>query len=178
MGSEGNMVESSGNVSALIGVHYQEIRGLLWAITHNEATADELAQETFIVALKKNAIHNLAGDGMRLWLRETARRLAMNELRRKRPLALEPETLGSVSAADTSTEDGPTFSDELSALRECMADLSDKDRELLAARYEHGISVAEIAQKLKLSPDYVKLKLFRLRRALGERIKRKVASYA
>lgn len=176
------MVESSGNVSALIGVHYQEIRGLLWAITHNEATADELAQETFIVALKRGAIQNMTGDGMRLWLRETARRLALNEMRRKRPLALEPEMLGAVSTDDSDGPagegEGSTYSDELSALRECMADLPEADRTLLAERYEHGTPVAEIAKKMKLSPDYVKLKLFRLRKALGERIKRKVSRYA
>src|SRR5207248_692703 len=110
----------------------------------------------------------------------TARRLALNELRRKRPLALEPEMLGAVSSDDAQSGEGEgaPYSDELSALRECMSELSESDRSLLAARYEKGTPVAEIAQKFKLSPDYVKLKLFRLRKTLGERIKRKVSRYA
>lgn len=172
------------DTDAQIGEHYQEIKSLLWAITRNEATAEELAQETYIVALKRGMFENVPGEGVRLWLRETARRLAMNELRRKRPKSLEPEVLGGIASAvqvaDASAgeESGSaTFDDELTALRACMADLSGADRQLLAARYEHGTPIAEIAVQLKLSPDYIKLKLFRLRKVLGERIKRKVSGH-
>ena len=170
---------------AQIGVHYQEIKSLLWAITRNEATAEELAQETYIVALKRGMFVNVQGEGVRLWLRETARRLALNELRRKRPKSLDPEVLGGIASALHATDanagaemGAATFDDELMALRECMTDLSETDRQLLAARYEHGTPIAEIAVQLKLSPDYIKLKLFRLRKVLGERIKRKVSGHA
>jgi DNA-directed RNA polymerase specialized sigma24 family protein len=91
------MAEGSGNIEALVAEHYREVHGLLWVLTRNQHTADELAQEVFIVALKRGMA---PGDGMRLWLRETARRLAMNELRRKRPAPLEPKDLAALPGMD------------------------------------------------------------------------------
>ncbi|HLX61666.1 MAG TPA: sigma-70 family RNA polymerase sigma factor [Planctomycetota bacterium] len=169
------MAEAAGNLEALIGEHYREVHGLLWALTRNQATADELAQEVFIVALKKGMA---PGDGMRLWLRETARRLAMNELRRKRPKALDTEDLAVLPGMAVSDEAGKTesFDDELSALRACLSELPEPDRKLLSERYNGGASIAELAQKTGMSVEYVKLKLFRLRKTLGERIRRKVLS--
>lgn len=169
------MAESSEQIEALVSAHYREVHGLLWALTRNQATADELAQEVFIVAMRRVAV---PGDGMRLWLRETARRLAMNELRRKRPKPLEPEDLNALPAMSVQSEgsESESFDDELSALRACMTELPEADRTLLTERYHSGASIADMAKRSGLSPEYVKLKLFRLRKMLGERIKRKVAT--
>ena len=96
------MAEASENIDALVNAHYREVHGLLCAITRNHATADELAQEVFIVAMKRGVA---PGDGMRLWLRETARRLAMNELRRKRPKSLEPDDLNALPGMSSQSSD-------------------------------------------------------------------------
>lgn len=167
------MPEVPDNMDAMVEAHYREVHGLLCAITRNQATADELAQEVFIVAMKRGVI---AGDGMRLWLRETARRIAMNELRRKRPTALEPEDLNALPAMTVRAQPGDTeeYEDELSALRSCMSELPAPDRQLLAERYEAGTPITDIAKRLGMSAEYVKLKLFRLRKVLGERIRRRV----
>jgi RNA polymerase sigma-70 factor (ECF subfamily) len=168
------MAESSGNIEALVRDHYREVHGLLWALTRNQHTADELTQEVFIVALKRGMA---PGEGMRLWLRETARRLAMNEMRRKRPAPLVPRDLAELPGLTVVAESGrvESFEDELTALRDCLADLPEADRELLSERYHSGTSIAELAEKTGTSVEYLKLKLFRLRKTLGERIKRKVA---
>lgn len=169
------MAESSESIDALVNLHYREVHGLLCALTRNQATADELTQEVFIVAMRRGVI---AGDGMRLWLRETARRLALNELRRKRPAPLERDDLNALPGMSTATEIGESeeFEDELAALRTCMKELPEADQKLLAERYDNGASIAEIAERLKMSPEYVKLKLFRLRKALADRIRRKVST--
>jgi len=169
------MAEASENIEALVNAHYREVHGLLCALTRNQATADELAQEVFIVAMKRGII---PGDGMRLWLRETARRLAMNELRRKRPKALDSEDLNALPGMSVQNEtcESDEFEDELTALRTCMKDLPEADRQLLAERYDAGASIADIAKRLGMSPEYVKLKLFRLRKVLGDRIRRKVST--
>lgn len=168
------MAEGSGNIEALVGEHYREVHGMLWALTRNQHTADELAQEVFIVALKKGMA---PGEGMRLWLRETARRLAMNEMRRKRPAPVDAKDLAALPAFAVSGETGrpEPFEDELAALKECLAELPEDDRALLSERYQSGTSIADLAVKTGISVEYLKLKLFRLRKTLGERIKRKVA---
>ncbi len=180
---EGLMAETSGNIEALVGAHYREVHGLLWALTRNQATADELTQDVFIVAMKKDSVSGVSGmgmvpgDGMRLWLRETARRLAFNEMRRKRPAPLEPQDLNALPgmSVHAGAQDSEDFDDEVAALRQCMSELPEADRKLLSERYS-GASIADLAKSSGLSVDYVKLKLFRLRKALGERIRKKVAA--
>jgi RNA polymerase sigma factor (sigma-70 family) len=118
------------------------------------------------------------GDGMRLWLRETARRLAMNELRRKRPKPLEPRDLIALPGMEDNSESlrglVEPFDEELTVLRVCLAELPEEDRKLLTERYHSSTPIADLAEQMGLSADYLKLKLFRLRKTLGERIKRKV----
>jgi RNA polymerase sigma-70 factor (ECF subfamily) len=124
------MPNATSALEALIGAHSREVHGLLMAITRNQAIAEELTQEVFLVAFRKQMG---PGPGMRLWLRDVARKLALNELRRKRP---EPLDLSRAEPSGASTEAAPrvSFEEELSALRRCLAELAEGDRRLLASR--------------------------------------------
>ncbi|MHC4914357.1 MAG: sigma-70 family RNA polymerase sigma factor [Planctomycetota bacterium] len=168
------MGPGAGDLEALVNAHAREVYGLLLAITRNPATAEELTQEVFVVALRKGM---RPGIGMRLWLREVARRLAMNELRRKRPSALGGDAeLAALPAAGRAG--GPAerdFEEELAALRKCMAELGNEDRGVLADRYERGEPLASIAARLSQTEGYIKQRLFRLRRRLAECIRRRLA---
>lgn len=169
------MPDPSGDLERLMEAHYAEVHGLLWALTRNRATADDLAQEVFIVALKRGMA---PGEGMRFWLRETARRIALSDLRRKRPTALQPEDLQALPGMSSDlkeAEDGALgFSDELDVMRECLKELPESDRRLLNEKYQNGASIEALAEQFGLSADYVKLKLFRLRKLLSEKITRRI----
>jgi len=109
---------------------------------------------------------------MRLWLREVARRMAMNELRRKRPEAMN------LSEAQLATGGEPPragFEEELAALRRCLAELVEADRALLAARYERQAPLEIVAGELAQSIGYLKQRLYRLRKRLAECVRRRMA---
>ena len=165
------MAESSEGLEALVKSHSREVHSLLLAITRNAAIAEELAQEVFLLAFRKGV---QPGPGMRAWLRETARNLAMNELRRKRPAAqaLHDSQLA-VPAADVPPE--VPLEEELAALHKCLGELAEADRELLAARYERGEPLEKLAAALAQSAGYLKQRLFRLRRRLGQCVKRRLS---
>ncbi len=168
------MAEAGHELELLVSAHGKEVYSLLLAITRNRATAEELAQEVFLVALKKGM---RAGRGMRLWLREVARRLALNELRRKRPAYLGSEAeLAGLAAAPAEAGVVPAdFNEELAALRKCLAELGAADRDLLARRYERTEPLASIALRCEQSIGYIKQRLFRLRKRLGGCIRRRLA---
>jgi RNA polymerase sigma-70 factor (ECF subfamily) len=168
------MGPGAGELESLVNAHAREVYGLLLAITRNPATAEELSQEVFVVALRKGM---RPGAGMRLWLREVARRLAMNELRRKRPAALggAAELAALPGAGGRAGPAEHDFEDELAALRRCMSELSDEDRGVLADRYEKNEPLASIAARLSQSEGYIKQRLFRMRRRLAECIRRRLA---
>ena len=162
-------VEANGGLEELVNAHSREVYGLLVAITGNPATAEELTQDVFLVALRKGM---RPGPGMRLWLREVARRMAMNELRRKRPEAMN------LSEAQLATGGEPPhagFEEELAALRRCLAELAEADRSLLAARYERQAPLEVVAGELAQSIGYLKQRLYRLRKRLAECVRRRMA---
>ena len=145
---------------------------MLMAITKNTATAEELTQEVFFLAFRKKV---RPGPGMRLWLREVARRLAANELRRRRPVLIDPSSIEHAARNVPAPEGAAhhsTFNEEVTALRRCMKKLSEEDRQVLAARYQDNTPLADIAGQVNQSAGYIKQRLFRLRKRLGECIQR------
>lgn len=160
----------------LVRAHWRELYSMLVTLTRNTATAEDLTQDVFMVAYRKQM---RPGPGLRLWLREVARRLAMNELRRKRPGLLEHDELERVLDASASTGRdlaAPDFEAQLAALRACLAGLPEDDRALLAARYEHDHPLASVAVQTRQTVGYLKQRLFRLRRRLAACIRQRLAS--
>jgi RNA polymerase sigma-70 factor (ECF subfamily) len=166
------MAYAASDLEALLSAHSREVHGLLMAITRNQALSEELTQEVFLVALKKQV---RPGPGMRAWLRDVARKLALNELRRKRPEALD---LSAAEPAGSAPEAGPraSFEEELAALRRCLAELPDPDRKLLAGRYERQEPLEIAAANLSQTVGYLKQRLFRLRRRLAECVRRRLGT--
>jgi RNA polymerase sigma-70 factor (ECF subfamily) len=162
------------SLEELLEAHAAEVHGLLVAITRNSTTAADLTQEVFLVAVRKGMV---PGDGFRLWLREVARRLAMNELRKKRPRCLSPEVLADLAPASAGDPPGPcdSFDERLAALQKCMEGLPDADRQLLAARYGQNRGLASVADELNQTVGYLKQRLFRLRNRLRDCVTRRMA---
>ena len=168
--------DAPGDLDEMVRAHWRELYSMLVTLTRNAATAEDLTQEVFMVAYRKGM---LPGPGLRLWLREVARRLTMNELRRKRPEPLGPDELERVLDASAAIERGlvaPDFEEQLAALRACLAGLPEGDRALLAARYEHDHPLAKVAVQTQQTVGYLKQRLFRLRRRLAACIRQRLAS--
>lgn len=149
---------------------------MLTAILRDRAAADDVAQDVFVLALRRGLS---PGPGAGVWLRRVARYLALNERRRRRPLPVDPQTLAELAdmAPRTGVADGdePPFERQLAVLRSCLAELATDDRELLEGRYARLAPLATLAQCCDQSPGYVKQRLFRLRRRLGACVRRRLA---
>ena len=164
-----------GDMQSLLKAHWREVYSVLVAITRDPATAEDLSQEVFVVAFNKGLV---PGPGMRQWLKEVARRLAMNELRRKRPQVLDPAHLQALApASETPNPAAPEtpFDDRLAALRRCLDELDPSDRAVLAARYGQDGRLAALAEQFRQSVGYLKQRLLRLRRRLSDCLRRRLA---
>lgn len=168
------MAKTRPGIEELSACHWRELHGMLLAITRNATLADDLTQEVFVVALRKGMD---PGPDTRLWLREVARRLAIAELRRKRPKTLANfeqfiESIQPPEVYASQTE----FSDELSALRACIQALPKGLRELVALKYEKGQPLSKLATRTGKTVGYLKQVLFRLRKRLADCIRRRLAT--
>ena len=126
--------------------------------------AEEVAQETFVRALRQTSIQN-----ERAWLFAVATNLVRDEarkdMRRRKHLALlaEQERDEMVEPEDTSIE----RAQEAALARKAVDGLAERDRLALLMR-EEGLDYNEIAQALELSPGSVGTTLSRARRRLVE----------
>ena len=126
--------------------------------------AEEVAQETFVRALRQETITN-----ERAWLFAVATNLVRDEARkdarRRRHLALlaEEERESVVEPEATTLE----RAQEVAMARKAVDALAERDRLALLMRVE-GLDYAEIAEALDLSPGSVGTSLSRSRRRLVE----------
>jgi RNA polymerase sigma-70 factor (ECF subfamily) len=127
--------------------------------------AEEVAQETFLRALRQDRI-----DNERAWLFAVATNLVRDEARkdarRRRHLVLLAER----ERAEGAVEQEPTSlerAQEAAMARRAVDALAERDRLALLMR-EEGLSYEEIAVALDLSPGSVGTTLSRARRRLVE----------
>jgi RNA polymerase sigma-70 factor (ECF subfamily) len=121
--------------------------------------AEEVAQETFVRALRQTSIEN-----ERAWLFAVATNL-VKDMRRRKHLALlaEQERDEVVEPEETTLE----RAQEAAMARKAVDALAERDRLALLMR-EEGLDYNEIAEALQLSPGSVGTTLSRARRRLVE----------
>jgi len=129
------------------------------------ARAEDLVQDTFMSALKCRGRLN-EGRPVAPWLKTVARRRSIDELRGRDRVALmaePPEPLG-LSVDDPADH---VVSQELVAqLRQAIADLSVRERQLLLRQASYGLSLAELAAEEDTSIASVRSVLARARQKL------------
>lgn len=129
--------------------------------------AEEVAQETFVRAMRQEAITN-----ERAWLfavatnllRDAARR---QERERRHLTLLAAESRDSSEDADVEADLSVERLRQSAAARRALGVLGDRDRSALLMK-EEGLSYPEIAEALDLSPGSVGTTLARARRRLVE----------
>jgi len=125
--------------------------------------AEEIAQETFMRAMKQETI-----TSERSWLFAVASNLVRDEGRRSQRQQRRLELLREQS--ESAVEPEPTSmerADERDLARRAIAMLGERDRDALLMR-EEGLDYDEIARALDLSPGSVGTTLSRARRRLLE----------
>ena len=132
---------------------------------------DDLAQEAFLISLKKLDEFDRDGD-FGAWVRQIARRVIANERRkesRRNRLLSDRVTDHLLEMADTGSLcalPGHKAEDELAALRECLSKMPKQSQELLRRRYFDELSPGAIGGLLGKPSNQIRQSLLRLRRAL------------
>jgi RNA polymerase sigma-70 factor (ECF subfamily) len=162
-----------------IEIHSPAIYRLALRLMQNEAEAEDVLQETFLNAFK--AIDSFEGrSGLGTWLYRIAHNAAMMRLRRPNPYTvsveetLSPETQGIVPRQlfDWCCLPEEDFeSDEVrSELERAIGELPEALKAVFILRELEGLSTAETAEALDLSPGAVKVRLHRARLWLREQL--------
>ncbi|HSJ58808.1 MAG TPA: RNA polymerase sigma factor [Anaerolineae bacterium] len=140
--------------------YHGDIHAYLCRLTGDVQLAEDLAQDTFVKAYR--ALGRLpASANRRAWLYRIATNTALDHLRRRRLISWLPLFEDDRHpAADTSFQDASL---ESVAVQRTLARLVPRYRVPLLLFACQGLSTAEIARVLRISPGAVKTRLFRAR---------------
>lgn len=149
--------------AAVYRASYDELVRFLYRMVWEEDRAHDLAQETFVRALRHEP------EQPRAWLFSVARNLARDEVRtavrRREHLTLVRAEEAGRAAEDAGQEMERTERHE--AVRMALGSLSERDREVLLL-WDAGLSYDEIAEQTGLARGAIGTTLSRARRRLVE----------
>lgn len=150
------------NYSLVVGVAERRLNSL--------ADAEEIAAAAFRVAWQ----HHSAGEEITVpWLYGVVRNLVGNEYRRRTRQAALVEKIEGTVETSVASDDG-----DAGYLREVVASLPRKHREVIEMAYWDDLSAPEIASVLQLSPGAVHARLSRARDALRKTLEKAGGEHA
>jgi RNA polymerase sigma-70 factor (ECF subfamily) len=141
------------------------------SMLRDRSAAEEVTAQAFERAYRKRSSYRSGRGTPEAWVFGIARHAALDELRRlkrRAPLEAEPEDPSAIVPEDQ--VDGVVRRE---TVRSALATLDPRDRDLVALKFQAGLSNAEIARVLATTESNVGTKLHRtmetLRRACDDR---------
>lgn len=152
----------------------RSLYGYIFSLVPNWNDADEILQETNIRLWEQFERYE-PGTNFSGWAMTVAHYQVLTWCKRaKRSKLLFDLTLIEKLAAGQELEESQ-FEDRQKALRECMEELSDRSRQLLARCYSDGTRMKEIAISLNRSTESIYKAMQRLRATLHDCIQQRLA---
>ena len=158
------------NVFAVLVERYKDaVQNLAYRMLGNATEAEDVTQEAFVRAYTQLATYKPAHK-FSTWLLSIASHLSIDQLRRRRFLALPLEDvpfLEWIVDAGVSPEQSALRGEQHDEVQEYLQRLPGKYRAVIVLRYWHDFSYDEIANALNLTPALVKARLHRARELLA-----------
>lgn len=164
--------------SVLVERYKDAVHNLAYRMLGNATEAEDVTQEAFVRAYTQLASYK-AAHKFSTWLLSIASHLAIDQLRRRRFLALPLEDvpfLEWIVDAAVSPEQSALQGEQQDEVQKYLQKLPSKYRAVIVLRYWHDFSYEEIANTLKLTPALVKARLHRARELLARYIQQEKVS--
>jgi RNA polymerase sigma-70 factor (ECF subfamily) len=143
------------------------VRSYLRAVGVRPDAVDDLAQEAFVIAYRKLDSFEEDRDWGK-WIRGIARNVMLNERQRvARRTRIMDERLCDHLLLEAEMDDASVYNeDQRRALQECLGELPERSRNLIARRYGDGWTSNYLADQFEMTATAVRLALMRIRRQL------------
>lgn len=155
--------------------HETEVRAFVGSLVRDRHAREDVFQEVALALWEQFERYD-PRRSFGAWARGIAANKILQRRRQDRrfPVTLSDTAVLSVLAAFDRTEaETPS---RLDALRACLQKVPEQGRRLLVLRYEQGLACEEIARQTRRTLDAVYQALSRLRSALEECIRRRLAA--
>lgn len=165
---------------ALVREHQAGLRAFIRALGADEAWVDDLAQEAFIIAYRKQDQFRTEEDFGK-WLRGIARRHMMGERTksaRRYRIMHDGITDILLSLGIEKHEPEPGREMTVETMKGCVEQLPEAQRDLLRCRYQEGRQAKDLATELQSTAAAVRKQLQRIRMAVRKCMELKIGEVA
>ncbi len=154
--------------------HQDDIRAVIASMVRDRTACDDIFQEVALVLWRKFGEFD-ATRSFGAWARGIAVRKVLQSFdkTRRTPVPFAPETMEAILAAFDAEEQEDSPRD--AALTVCIGRLPEKSRNLVALRYDEGLSLEAIARRIASTLDAVNKALSRIRAALRDCVEQQIA---
>ena len=155
----------------LVTRHQQSVIAAAKSVTHNAFMAEDAAQDAFVTAwMKLNALQT--PEKFVFWVCRIAKNCALNMMRRFRSFIpfCDIENTAFASDADTDPEAAFILSEERTEMQRQIEKLPEKVKKIIYLHYYDGLSIAEIADRMKIPEGTVKWQLHDGRRRIRKEL--------
>ncbi|GAC1669483.1 MAG: hypothetical protein NVS9B9_28710 [Ktedonobacteraceae bacterium] len=167
------LVDDQDAFTVLVERYKDAVQNLAYRMLSNTAEAEDVTQETFVRAYTQLATYKPAHK-FSTWLLSIASHLAIDQLRRRRFLALPLEDvplLEWIVDSGAGPEQNALQGEQQDEIQIYLQRLPGKYRAVIVLRYWYDFSYEEIARTLNLTPALVKARLHRARELLARYMK-------
>jgi RNA polymerase sigma-70 factor (ECF subfamily) len=148
-----------------------DVYAYVFTLLRHRAAAEDVTAVAFERAYRRRRTFDRQRGDERQWLFGIARNAALDELRRRSRDASLVVDLEAPEQEPTATEDEDDVLLRRTAVRAALAEMSARDRELIALKFHAGLSNSELAEVLGVSESNAGTILYRavqkLRRAVN-----------
>jgi RNA polymerase sigma-70 factor, ECF subfamily len=145
------------------------LMAFIYGLLRNAAAAEDVFQEVWL-KLAEASERGTPVQDLGKWCRGTARNLILHHWREQRSRTVVADSRIAELAAqafDEHAASGRYGPSRRQALVECVASLPANSRELIRLKYESGLSVEAVAERVRRPYAGIMMALSRLRKALG-----------
>jgi RNA polymerase sigma-70 factor (ECF subfamily) len=160
--------------SAFVARFGWRVFGLALTIVGDRAAAEDVAQEALVRAWRHAAVFDSRRGGVATWLLTITRNLAIDAVRVRRPVAIDPDHLLGLPIPSSGRDAAELVAvgDDVARLRDALGGLPDEQRRAVALAGLWGLTAREIAEReeipLGTAKTRIRTALGRLRTALAD----------
>ena len=136
-------------------------------LTGGSAESEDILHQAFLLAFDRLADGDRTIEDLGKWLRGVVRNLVRTWWREKRKLPQDlTDRLYELAEEADSVPNRLVQAELAESLRNCLDQLAPAARRFVAARYEQGLAINEIADREKVNESTARVRLFRIRQTL------------
>jgi RNA polymerase sigma-70 factor (ECF subfamily) len=160
--------------SAFVARFGRRVFGLALTLVGDRDAAEDIAQEALLRAWRHAAAFDARRGSVATWLLTITRNLAIDALRVRRPVAIDPDDLRALSlpASGRDAADVVAVGDDVARLSDALGGLPDEQRRAVVLAGLWGLTAREIAEReeipLGTAKTRIRTALGRLRTALAD----------